>query len=58
MAWCFSGLGVQGSHYSQIFLLLACDVHIVKAGNQKYEEYPLAVTLQKGKVFLVHAMST
>jgi hypothetical protein len=57
MAWCFSRLGGKGSHYSQVFLLLDCDVHIVKAGNQKFEEYPLAVMLQIGKVVLVHAMN-
>jgi len=52
-------LGGQRSQYSQVFLLLECgdcDVHIVKAGNQKFKEYPLAVMLQKGKVVLVHAM--
>jgi hypothetical protein len=55
IAWCCSRLRGQGSQYSQVFLLLECgdfDVHIVKAGNQKFEEYPLAVTLQKVKLSL------
>jgi len=59
IAWCCSRLGGQRSQYSQVFLLLECgncDVHIVKAGNRKFEEYPLAVMLQKGEVVLVHAM--
>jgi hypothetical protein len=58
-AWCCSNLGGQGSQFSQVFLLLECndcDVHTVKAEDQKFEEYPLDVMLQKGKVVLAHAV--